>query len=182
MNAARLAIHDLVLLEPKVFGDARGVFFESYNQKAFETATGLSHRFVQDNHSVSAKGVVRGLHYQLPPHAQGKLIRVVAGAVFDVVVDLRRGSPHFGRWIGVELSARNRRQLWVPEGFAHGFLALEAASEVLYKATNYYAPHSERCILWNDPDIGIEWSEAAPIVSDKDRIGMPFEIAEVFEA
>ena len=135
MNATRLAFHEVVLLEPKVFGDARGVFYESYNEKVFEAATGLSHRFVQDNHSVSAKRVVRGLHYQLPPHAQGKLVRVVAGAVFDVVVDIRRGSPQFGHWIGVELSAQNRRQLWVPEGFAHGFLALEAASEVLYKAT-----------------------------------------------
>ena len=181
MNATRLAFHDVVLLEPKVFGDARGVFYESYNQKVFEAATGLSHRFVQDNHSVSAKGVVRGLHYQLPPHAQGKLIRVVAGAVFDVVVDIRRGSPHFGHWIGVELSAQNRRQLWVPEGFAHGFLALEAASEVLYKATDYYVPQSERCILCSDPDIGIEWGEAAPIVSDKDKAGVPLKAAEVFE-
>ena len=181
MNATRLAFHDVVLLEPKVFGDARGVFYESYNEKVFEAATGLSHRFVQDNHSVSAKRVVRGLHYQLPPHAQGKLVRVVAGAVFDVVVDIRRGSPQFGNWIGVELSAQNRRQLWVPEGFAHGFLALEAASEMLYKATDYYAPQSEHCILWSDPDIGIEWGEAAPILSDKDRLGLPLKAAEVFE-
>jgi dTDP-4-dehydrorhamnose 3,5-epimerase len=182
MNATRLAFHDVVLLEPKVFSDARGVFFESYNQKSFEAATGLSQGFVQDNHSVSAKGVVRGLHYQLPPFAQGKLVRVVVGAILDVVVDIRRGSPHFGDWIGVELSAQNRRQLWVPEGFAHGFLALEAASEVLYKATSYYVPGSERCILWNDPDIGIGWGEAHPIVSDKDKVGIPLKAAEVFEA
>jgi dTDP-4-dehydrorhamnose 3,5-epimerase len=181
VNASRLAIPDVVLFEPKVFADARGAFFESFSQREFEEATGLSRSFVQDNHSISAKGVLRGLHYQLPPHAQGKLVRVIAGAAFDVAVDIRMGSPTFGCWLGVELSAANRRQLWVPEGFAHGFAALEAGTEFTYKATAYYAPSSERCILWNDPRLGIEWGIEAPIVSDKDKLGRLLAEADVYE-
>lgn len=180
MNVTRLAIPEILLLEPKVFADARGVFFESFNLRAFEAATGMAPAFVQDNHSVSAKGVVRGLHYQLPPNAHGKLVRVTAGAIFDVAIDIRRDSPQFGQWIACELSARNRRQLWLPEGFAHGFLALEDGTEVLYKTTDYHAPQSERCICWNDPDIGIDWGVAAPILSDKDRLGLPLRNAELF--
>jgi dTDP-4-dehydrorhamnose 3,5-epimerase len=182
MTAHRLAIPDVVLFEPKVFADARGTFFESFSQREFEEATGLSRNFFQDNHSISLKGVLRGLHYQLPPHAQGKLVRTVVGAVFDVAVDIRRGSPSFGRWVGVELSAANRRQLWVPEGFAHGFVALEDETEFLYKATNYYAPASERCVIWSDPEIGVEWGIGAPIVSGKDQDGRALRKADVFES
>jgi dTDP-4-dehydrorhamnose 3,5-epimerase len=170
-----------VLFEPKVYTDARGAFFESFSQREFEEATGLSRTFVQDNQSISAKQVLRGLHYQLPPHAQGKLVRVIAGAAFDVAVDIRRGSPTFGRWVGVELSAANRCQLWVPDGFAHGFAALEAGTEFVYKATAYYAARSERCILWNDPRIGIEWGIERPILSDKDKVGRLLSEAEIFE-
>jgi dTDP-4-dehydrorhamnose 3,5-epimerase len=179
--ASRLAISDVVLFEPKVFLDVRGAFFESFSQREFEQATGLSRNFIQDNHSISAKGVLRGLHYQLPPHAQGKLVRVIAGAAFDVAVDIRRRSPTFGCWLGIELSASNRRQLWVPEGFAHGFAALEAGTEFVYKTTAYYAAASERCILWNDPRIGVQWGIETPILSDKDRRGHLLDEADVFE-
>jgi dTDP-4-dehydrorhamnose 3,5-epimerase len=169
VSATRLAIADVVLLEPRVFADERGAFFESFSQPAFEAATGVSPTFVQDNHSVSARGVLRGLHYQLSPHVQGKLVRVVRGAVFDVAVDIREGSPTFGKWVGETLSAQNRRQLWIPEGFAHGFLALEDDSEFLYKTTALYHSASERSIRWDDPTIGIAWPlSGKPVLSVKD--------------
>ena len=183
MQATRLAIPDVVLIEPKVFGDARGFFYESFNQQAFNSATGLDVDFVQDNHSRSARGVLRGLHYQVPPHAQGKLVRVVQGAVFDVAVDIRRASPTFGKWVGEELSESNNRQLWIPPGFAHGFLVLSETADFLYKTTDYYATVAERCIAWNDPSIGIEWPQSgnAPKLSDKDQIGAALNLAEVFD-
>jgi dTDP-4-dehydrorhamnose 3,5-epimerase len=171
MKATPTAIPDVLLIEPKVFGDARGFFFESFNQKAFHEATGLDLTFVQDNHSRSSKGVLRGLHYQLQ-QPQGKLVRVVRGAVFDVAVDIRKGSPTFGRWVGAELTEDNQRQLWVPPGLAHGFLVLSDSADFLYKTTDYYAPQHERCIAWDDPDIGIEWpTTAAPQLSAKDQLG-----------
>ena len=178
MKATRLAIPDVVLIEPKVFGDARGFFFESFNQKAFNEATGTQHEFVQDNHSRSAKGVLRGLHYQIK-QPQGKLVRVVRGAVFDVAVDIRKGSPTFGQWVGEELSEDNHRQLWVPPGFAHGFVVLSDAAEFLYKTTDYYAPQFERCIMWNDPTLDIDWPTQLPILSDKDSKGQAFLSAEL---
>ena len=169
MESRPLAIADAVLMEPRAFADERGLFFESFNAAAFAEATGVSRLFVQDNHSVSRRGVVRGLHYQLPPFAQGKLVRVVAGAVFDVAVDVRRGSPTFGRWVGEMLSAENRRQLWIPEGFAHGFMALEDETQFLYKTTAPYNRDSERAIMWNDPAIAIDWPRNFdPIVSERD--------------
>ncbi|WP_087747672.1 MULTISPECIES: dTDP-4-dehydrorhamnose 3,5-epimerase [unclassified Acidovorax] len=172
MQATRLAIPDVVLIEPKVFGDARGFFYESFNQRAFNEATGTDHQFVQDNHSRSSKGVLRGLHYQIQ-QPQGKLVRVVQGAVFDVAVDIRKSSPTFGQWVGVELSADNHRQLWVPPGFAHGFLVLSESADFLYKTTDYYAPQHERCIAWNDPTLGIQWPDVgtAPQLSAKDLTG-----------
>ncbi len=184
MKAIPTAIPEVLILEPKVFGDARGFFFESFNQKAFNEATGLNLNFVQDNHSRSAKGVLRGLHYQLPPHAQGKLVRVVRGAVFDVAVDIRQGSPTFGQWVGVELSEDNHRQLWIPPGFAHGFLTLSDSADFLYKTTNYYAPSHERCIAWNDPQIGIQWPDIgmAPLLSAKDQTGLSLSEIEVFSS
>ena len=178
MKATRLAIPDVVLIEPKVFGDARGFFFESFNQKAFNEATGTQHEFVQDNHSRSAKGVLRGLHYQVQ-QPQGKLVRVVRGAVFDVAVDIRKGSPTFGQWVGEELSEDNHRQLWVPPGFAHGFVVLSDAAEFLYKTTDYYASQFERCIMWNDPTLDIDWPTQLPILSDKDSKGQAFLSAEL---
>ena len=182
MKATRLAIPEVVLIEPKVFGDARGFFFESYNQRAFNEATGTDFQFVQDNHSRSAKGVLRGLHYQLR-QPQGKLVRVVQGAVFDVAVDIRKSSPTFGQWVGVELSADNHRQLWVPPGFAHGFLVLSETAEFLYKTTDYYAPEHERCIAWNDPDLAIAWpsGEMEPKLSAKDSAGATIQQAELPE-
>lgn len=177
MKATRLAIPDVVLIEPKVFGDARGFFFESFNQKAFNEATGTNHQFVQDNHSRSAKGVLRGLHYQIQ-QPQGKLVRVVRGAVFDVAVDIRKSSPTFGQWVGEELSEDNHRQLWVPPGFAHGFVVLSDTAEFLYKTTDYYAPQYERSILWSDPDLAIEWPVDAPILSAKDLQGLRFDCAD----
>ncbi len=172
MNVTPTAIPDVLIIEPKVFGDARGFFFESFNQKAFNDATGLNVNFVQDNHSRSAKGVLRGLHYQVK-QPQGKLVRVVRGAVFDVAVDLRRASATFGRWVGMELSEENHRQLWVPAGFAHGFLVTSESAEFLYKTTDYYAPEFERCVAWNDPAIGIEWPlTSEPSLSSKDQHGM----------
>jgi len=180
MNAVRLAIPDVVILEPRVFGDDRGFFFESFNEKVFSAAIGKSVNFVQDNHSRSAKNVLRGLHYQVQ-HAQGKLVRVVAGEVFDVAVDLRKNSSTFGQWVGATLSAENRRQLWIPEGFAHGFIVTSESAEFLYKTTDYWAPAHERCIAWNDPVIGIEWPiDAVPILSDKDKMGKSLMDAEVF--
>ena len=186
MKATRLAIPDVVLIEPKVFGDARGFFFESFNQKAFNEATGTQHEFVQDNHSRSAKGVLRGLHYQVQ-QPQGKLVRVVRGAVFDVAVDMRRHSPRFGRWVGVELSEHNHRQLWLPEGFAHGFLVLSDQADFVYKTTDYYAAPHERAVRWDDPAIGIAWPLAqagiqAPTLSEKDRAAPLLAAADCFEA
>ncbi|MET1115351.1 MAG: dTDP-4-dehydrorhamnose 3,5-epimerase [Comamonas sp.] len=181
MKATALAIPEVVLFEPRVFGDARGFFFESFNQKLFDAATGGKYEFVQDNHSRSSKGVLRGLHYQLPPHAQGKLVRVVQGAVFDVAVDVRRSSPTFGQWVGAELSAENHKQLWVPPGFAHGFVVLSDTADFLYKTTNYYAPEHERCIAWNDPQLAIEWPlSIEPSLSGKDALASQWAHAEVF--
>ena len=170
MQVTPLAIADVLLIEPKVFGDARGFFFESFNQRAFNEVTGLDVQFVQDNHSRSVRHVLRGLHYQLPPYAQGKLVRAVVGEVFDVAVDLRPDSPTLGRWAGAVLSAENKRQMWVPPGFAHGFLVLSEAAEFLYKTTDYYAPEYERSIRWDDPDLGIDWplEGAIPQLSGKD--------------
>ena len=180
MKAIPTAIPDVLVLEPKVFGDARGFFLESFNQRVFNQTTGLEVEFVQDNHSRSAKGVLRGLHYQLQ-QPQGKLVRVVRGAVFDVAVDIRRSSPHFGRWVGVELSEDNHRQLWIPPGFAHGFLVLSDSADFLYKTTDYYAPEHERAILWNDPAIGIAWPLAAePLLSVKDKAASLLADAAVF--
>ena len=184
LTAIPTAIDGVLILEPKVFGDARGFFLESYNRRAFAQATGLDPDFVQDNHSRSARGVLRGLHYQIQ-QPQGKLVRVTQGAVFDVAVDLRRASPSFGRWVGVELSADNQRQLWLPPGMAHGFVVLSDSADFLYKASDYYAPQHERSLLWNDPAIGIDWPLAAhgiaqPLLSDKDRAGLPLAQAEVY--
>ncbi|WP_198970426.1 dTDP-4-dehydrorhamnose 3,5-epimerase [Xylophilus sp. ASV27] len=180
MNIVPTSLPEVLLLEPRLFGDARGFFFESYNESLFQAATGLNVRFVQDNHSRSARGVLRGLHYQIR-QPQGKLVRVVRGAVFDVAVDLRRSSPHFGKWVGYELSEDNHRQLWVPPGFAHGFLVLSESAEFLYKTTDYYAPAHERCIAWDDPSLGIQWpAGTSPRLSAKDAAGVKFELAEVY--
>lgn len=176
MNIVTTRLPEVLIIEPKVFGDERGFFFESFNQRAFDEATGLSLPFVQDNHSKSAKNVLRGLHYQLPPQAQGKLVRVVAGEVFDVAVDIRRDSPNFGQWASAVLSAENRRQLWIPPGFAHGFLVLSDSAEFLYKTTDYYAPALERCIRWDDPALAIAWPlSAPPVLSAKDQCGVAFD-------
>ena len=174
MQATPLDIADVVLIEPKLFGDARGFFFESFNAQAFADATGVTLPFVQDNHSRSRRGVLRGLHYQLAPKAQGKLVRCVRGAVFDVAVDIRRDSPTFGRWSGAVLSEDNQHQLWIPPGLAHGFVVLTDTADFLYKTTDYYSPAHERAIRWDDPAIGIDWQLAAhgipePVLSDKDR-------------
>lgn len=180
MKTTPLDIPDVVRFEPKVFGDDRGFFFESFNHRQFEDAIGRSVQFVQDNHSRSVKGVLRGLHYQLH-RAQGKLVRVVHGEVFDVAVDIRRSSPTFGKWVGSYLSAENKHQLWVPEGFAHGFVVLSESAEFLYKTTDYYAPEHERCIRWDDPLIGIDWPIVGePALSGKDRQGKRLADAEVF--
>ena len=171
MKATRLSIPDVVLIEPRVFGDPRGFFFESFNQRAFNEATGTNHQFVQDNHSRSTQGVLRGLHYQIQ-QPQGKLVRVAQGAVWDVAVDIRNSSPTFGQWVGMELSADNHRQLWVPPGFAHGFVVLSETAEFLYKTTDYYAPEHERCIAWNDAQLAIDWPYSGePVLSEKDRQG-----------
>ncbi len=180
MIATPTAIPEVIILEPKVFGDDRGFFFESFNARAFEQATGLKREFVQDNHSKSARNVLRGLHFQIQ-QPQGKLVRVVQGEVFDVAVDLRKSSKTFGQWVGVHLSAENKKQLWVPEGFAHGFLVLSEIAEFLYKTTEYYAPENERCIRWNDVKLDIEWPiDELPILSAKDAEGTELVIAEVF--
>ena len=176
MKILPTAIADVLILEPKVFGDARGFFFESFNQRTFNQAVGQEVQFVQDNHSRSAKGVLRGLHYQVQ-QAQGKLVRVARGRVFDVAADIRRDSPTFGQWVGVELSEDNQRQLWVPAGLAHGFVVLSESADFLYKTTDYYAPAHERCLAWNDPTLAIDWPLAAhgidqPQLSDKDRQGL----------
>ena len=179
MIATKTAIPDVLILEPKVFGDDRGYFFESYNEKSFREATGLEVNFVQDNHSRSSKHVLRGLHYQVAPRAQGKLIRVVSGAVFDVAVDIRPESPTCGKCIWQFLSAENRRQLWIPPGLAHGFLTLTDTAEFLYKTTDYYSPEHERCILWNDPDLAIPWpDQIRPLLSSKDSAGMTWRSDE----
>lgn len=181
MIFTRTAIPEVVLFEPRVFGDDRGFFFESFNENAFVEAIGQSFEFVQDNHSRSSKGVLRGLHYQLPPHAQGKLVRVVVGEVFDVAVDIRTGSPTFGRWVGEILSESNKRQLWIPPGFAHAFLTLSETADFLYKTTSFYSPAAERCIRWDDPSVGIQWpAGVTPILSAKDAKGLPIERAELF--
>ncbi len=181
MKVVKTAIPDVLILEPKVFGDDRGFFFESFNQQTFQKLTGVKANFVQDNHSKSAANVLRGLHYQIE-QAQGKLVRVTAGEVFDVAVDIRRQSATFGKWVGVLLSAENKRQLWIPPGFAHGFVVLKDNTEFLYKTTDYYAPQYERCIRWDDPAIGIEWPMTqAPILSGKDQLGLALSQAEVFE-
>lgn len=180
MQAVSTDLPGVIILEPKVFGDQRGFFFESFNARSFAEATGLQREFVQDNHSRSQRGVLRGLHYQVQ-QAQGKLVRVTAGEVYDVAVDLRRSSPTFGRWIGVHLSAENKRQLWVPEGFAHGFVVLSEFAEFLYKTTDYYAPEHERCIRWDDPTLAIDWPlDGAPQLSAKDQAGLSFVDAQVF--
>lgn len=181
MQVTRLAIPDVLLIEPKVFGDARGFFFESFNGKAFDAAAGRHFEFVQDNHSRSAKGVLRGLHYQIQ-QPQGKLVRVARGSVFDVAVDIRKKSPHFGQWVGVELSEDNQKQLWVPPGFAHGFVVTSDSADFLYKTTDYYAPQFERSIAWNDPALGIQWPVGGLEIklSAKDQQGLPLAQAEVF--
>lgn len=181
MKVLATGIPELLIVEPTVFGDARGFFFESYNARKFAELTGVTAGFVQDNHSRSARNVLRGLHYQIR-QPQGKLVRVVAGSVFDVAVDLRRNSPSFGKWEGIELSAENKRMLWIPPGFAHGFLVLSEHAEFLYKTTDYWAPEHERCIAWNDPDLAIAWplDGASPSLSAKDSAGVPLSRAEVF--
>lgn len=181
MKVTPLAIPDVLLIEPKVFGDERGFFFESFNQRRFEEAIGRPVQFVQDNHSLSVKNVLRGLHYKIQ-QPQGKLVRVVQGEVFDVAVDIRKSSPTFGQWVGAILSAENKQQLWIPEGFAHGFVVLSDTAEFLYKTTAYYAPAHERCILWNDATLQIQWPAGVqPILSAKDAQGKTFVEAEVFD-
>jgi dTDP-4-dehydrorhamnose 3,5-epimerase len=180
MQVIKTKIPDVLIIEPQVYGDDRGFFLESFNEKDFFEQTGLNPKFVQDNHSRSVKNVLRGLHYQIQ-QPQGKLVRVVIGEVFDVAVDLRKSSPTFGTWSGCLLSAENKRQFWVPEGFAHGFLVISETAEFLYKTTDYYAPEYERTIAWNDPDLAIAWNlEEEPIISTKDRLGKSLKEAEVF--
>ena len=181
MNIIPLAIPDVLIIEPKVFGDDRGFFFESFNHAKFEAAIGMQVKFVQDNHSKSAENVLRGMHYQIQ-HPQGKLVRVVQGVVFDVAVDIRKKSPTFGQWVGEVLSADSKKQLWIPEGFAHGFVVLSKTAEFLYKTTDYYAPEFERCIAWNDPEIAIKWPiNGAAILSAKDKLGNSLATSELFE-
>jgi len=182
MQTVATKLPEVLILEPTVFGDERGFFLESYNRKRFKELSGVEADFVQDNHSRSARGVLRGLHFQLDPHAQGKLVRVTAGKVFDVAVDVRRSSPRFGQWVGVELSAENNRQLWIPPGFAHGFLVLSDSADFLYKASGYYAPQHERAVRWDDPQVGIEWPLApgvTPAVSAKDAAAPALNDAEL---
>jgi dTDP-4-dehydrorhamnose 3,5-epimerase len=180
MNVIKTKIPDVVILEPKVFGDDRGFFYESFNQKKFEQTIGRSINFVQDNHSSSSKGVLRGLHYQLAPIAQAKLVRCLAGAIFDVAVDIRQNSSTFGQWVGVELTAKNKKQIWIPEGFAHGFIALEDGSEILYKTNNFYSKDCERAIIWNDKKLNIQWPMLPAVISDKDMHAISFDNAEIF--
>lgn len=181
MKIIKTTIPDVLIIEPKIFGDERGFFFESFNKKQFKELTGIDKEFVQDNHSLSSKGVLRGLHYQIK-QPQGKLVRVVRGEVFDVVVDLRKSSSTFGQWVGVVLSAENKRQVWIPEGFAHGFVVLSDGAEFLYKTTDYYAPEHERCIRWNDAELAIDWQyKGEPLISEKDSKGASFTQAEMFD-
>ncbi|MBW2682754.1 MAG: dTDP-4-dehydrorhamnose 3,5-epimerase [Deltaproteobacteria bacterium] len=181
MKVTQTTIPDVLVIEPEVFGDDRGFFFESFNQKSWQHNTGLERAFVQDNHSRSAKGVLRGIHYQIQ-QVQGKLVRVVAGEVFDVAVDLRRDSPTFGRWVGEHLSAENFKQFWIPEGFGHAFVVLSESAEFLYRTTDYWAPEHERCIIWNDPELDINWPiDFAPRLSEKDVKGLLLKDAEVYE-
>ena len=180
MDVIKTDIPEVLIIEPKVFGDERGFFFESLNLRVFQEKTGLIPQFVQDNHSRSRKNVLRGLHYQIR-QPQAKLVRVVAGEVFDVAVDLRKSAPTFGKWVGNSLSAENKCQIWIPQGFAHGFLVLSDFAEVVYKTTDYYAPQHERCVLWNDPRIGVQWPlKGEPVISSKDRDGARFDQADVF--
>lgn len=178
MNVIKTDIPDVLIFEPKVFGDERGFFFESFNQKSFEQAVGRQIDFVQDNHSCSSKGVLRGLHYQLAPCAQAKLVRCLHGAIYDVAVDIREGSATFGKWVGVELSAFNKKQIWIPEGFAHGFVALEDASEILYKTNSFYSKECERSIKWNDNELNIKWPIQPKIISEKDLMANDFKKAD----
>ncbi len=181
MKITATAIPDVLLVEPTVFGDDRGFFYESYNEKEWQELTGQKTRFVQDNHSRSAKGVLRGIHYQIQ-HPQGKLVRVVVGEVFDVAVDLRESSPTFGQWVGERLSDRNKKSLWVPEGFGHGFLVLSDVAEFLYRTTDFYAPEYERCIAWNDPEISVDWPlSGEPLLSEKDKKGDLFREADYYK-
>lgn len=181
MKATPLALPEILLIEPRAYEDSRGLFFESFNARSFADALGTEMAFVQDNQSVSRRGVVRGLHYQLPPHAQGKLVRVAYGEIFDVAVDIRRSSPSFGKWVGERLSAQDRRQLWIPAGFAHGFIALTEGAEVLYKTTDFYHHAAERSVRWDDPAIGIAWPEAGTaLLSDKDAAAPLLAAAEIF--
>jgi dTDP-4-dehydrorhamnose 3,5-epimerase len=181
MNVVPTSLPGVLVLEPKVFGDARGFLFESFNQRAFREATGIDDVFVQDNHSYSVKNALRGLHYQIK-QSQGKLVRAVTGKVFDVAVDLRRSSPHFGKWTAVELSAENKRMVWIPKGFGHGFYVLSASADVLYKSSDFYAPAHERTVLWNDPQIDVKWplGSEAPVIADKDRNAKRLAEAEVY--
>ena len=181
MKVIETKIPGLLIIEPRVFGDERGFFFESYNEKAFNEATGIAPRFVQDNHSKSVKGVLRGLHYQLPPRAQGKLVRVVQGEVFDVAVDIRKDSPTYGQWVGETLTADNKKQLWIPPGFAHGFLTLSDTAEFLYKTTDYWSPEHERAIIWNDATLNIDWplKGIEPTLAAKDAAAVAFSVAEI---
>lgn len=180
MKVIKTHIKGVLIIEPQIFGDQRGFFFESFNRKIFAEKTGLNLDFVQDNHSRSQQNVLRGLHYQIE-QPQGKLVRTILGEIFDVAVDIRKSSSTFGQWIGVNLSAENKKQLWIPEGFAHGFLVLSEVAEVLYKTTDYYAPEYERSIRWNDPDININWNlKTEPLLSKKDQVGLPFKQAEIF--
>ncbi len=182
MLTERTALDEVIVLTPRSFSDERGFFTESYNKRAFAEAVGSDVEFVQDNHSLSLKGVLRGLHYQLPPQDQGRLVRVVAGEIFDVAVDIRRSSPTFRHWVGVRLSAENRKQVWIPQGFAHGFLTLSERAEVLYKATAYYAPGHERSLAWNDPAIAIEWpASPSPLLSARDSAAPALSSAEIFD-
>ena len=180
MKVTKTAIPEVLIVEPTVFGDERGFFFESFNQQVWLEKTGLTRPFVQDNHSRSVQGVLRGLHYQIK-QSQGKLVRVVAGEVYDVAVDIRKSSPTFGKWVGVHLSEENKKQLWVPEGFAHGFFVLSEVAEFLYRTTDYYAPEHERCIIWNDPELAIDWpGEVQPRLSEKDSLGSLFKDADLY--
>jgi dTDP-4-dehydrorhamnose 3,5-epimerase len=182
MKVTPATIPDVLVIEPKVFGDSRGFFYESFNQEAFNKATGLDVQFVQDNHSRSSKGVLRGLHYQLPPFAQGKLVRCTRGAVWDVAVDIRKSSPTFGKWAGIELTEDNHKQFWIPPGFAHGFIVLSDTADFLYKTTAFYAPSHDRCIAWNDATLAVQWpcTNLAPQLSPKDLAGAMFTLADTF--
>ena len=180
MKITPTSLPEVLVIEPQVFGDSRGFFYESFNARKFAELTGVQAEFVQDNHSKSGKNILRGLHYQIQ-QAQGKLVRVVSGEVFDVAVDIRKSSPNFGKWEGIVLSAENNRQLWIPPGFAHGFVVLSEQAEFLYKTTDYWAPEYERCLAWNDPEIGIDWPiSEAPLLSAKDQVGKSLSEAEVF--